>query len=1562
MPKITKLRAFTCVVVVVLFLGVVFWESLTAQMLENYLRSYCRKCWNADLQIEKIHRVDGKWILEKPVMISSSSLSDGGKNFHAERIIINSHLHPLFRQLDLKIQLVAPYIEISTSSTTNLKSDSTSAYLDFSLPNFPLLNVRGEITASDGILTVIENPSGGSSKLLPFELAGEWGAGMKGKFILWLEEQKGEHNQLILTMSEEDKIRAIEFDCMQVSCKDLANSVGKLWPVMENWKILQGNIHGRLRVLFTGNVLPYIIGDAILKEVAVENSQLHLRGDLPEIRFSIRENQSDNGKTRIGACELTKQATIMLQREEGRSWEIQDITGGVFFLPDNQMNIAFDGVCGQGDKKFPMHVSSKNSPNENFDIQLQLSGRGYDIAQIAPAAFKEGLEEKFYQDQLFLTASVKKISSGIHLDGEVGVLDDLYKEKDSIKFRCDLTQDFNAHEWAKAPHWQDGDLDALALALPAIMLWKHSDAASVEIENGWFEAQDLSLEKYIGAVVFTDKKLKLDGTVDLQGSFDQSKLTLKYDVHDFLLEHSEFILSIDQLSDAQTPQSAFHIMDLQTGEYKGFIPLQTGSYTDKNSGLTFSGIKAQITLEPHKLHAADVETFCHGLYLAGIMDIDYGKILEGVADISIHAHTMEGKLSNLKELASHLDTAFFLQECPFEGNIAFRKNGGHLRFNIKPEGVDVESHIQGSLSDGIVICKNKNLALRDLSSNFEYNHNSKFLEFSDIQGTFLVGSAENSEEYVFAGDHIRLNNLTNGESEFDVWIGDKSRDVIRIAGKTQKYGRSELPSGNFEVVLDRSLTHFGDVHPEAFQLVLRDWSHVENFNFSLSFQLNTLLQDMQRLSRTGLLTLSHGLLKGLNDLKAANGLFTVGVQYEDKTAQFSFKAKGTDVAVGDHHFKNCLLSATKKDNAWSIEQLLLDDLSVAADFSENESDWRVDFLGVHYGESILAGLQGHYFPEDKLFDAKINLLDINLEELDKLPALKLIVEKYGLKGSLHATGSAQLEFVKERPKWRLKADTLLSFNDCQMQGVGLKDAQKISCSYDSRKGISIGDFRTAIYDPETGQMQACININNADYDFANHEIIIDGLRFKIPSNNLPWIAAKFENASNDKAFGSKLGNVLKKIKSAGLIEGSINVSRSEGHRTIKLTLADGKYAFDNAMYELSKFIVEYDPLELRLSTIYNFQGNPLPISLRSRSLAMESGELVLGGSDGKSLLQVNWQTDPKLGLVLQRVDGFLNGMSVKLVRSPHMTNEDIRLNGEVSLDVWETVKYFPQDIKDLLGEWQIGGRYAVKGEWSIARQDLFAWEDKLHFEGILEGRQCQIKGFLLDSLSARLEATPKRAFIQQLDVNDSAGSAEAGHIEIVRNQWNQWSLKSPLITLKQFQPSLLRSSDGFKSPSDSTFVIRQLELKDFSGMLLDPKSFVAQGRAYVANPPKRETPNQFMKFPVETVQKYGLELSALCPIVGAIDYEVKDGRIYLKKLKEMYSAGKVSRFYLPKHSAEPSYVDFDGNLYLQIRMKQYNLLYKLAELFTVTIEGTIQQPRFSLFKNSSKEKEDIAEE
>ena len=98
------------------------------------------------------------------------------------------------------------------------------------------------------------------------------------------------------------------------------------------------------------------------------------------------------------------------------------------------------------------------------------------------------------------------------------------------------------------------------------------------------------------------------------------------------------------------------------------------------------------------------------------------------------------------------------------------------------------------------------------------------------------------------------------------------------------------------------------------------------------------------------------------------------------------------------------------------------------------------------------------------------------------------------------------------------------------------------------------------------------------------------------------------------------------------------------------------------------------------------------------------------------------------------------------------------------------------------------------------------------------------------------------------------------------------------------------------------------------------------------------------------ILRLGLNPEVLNPVTGTIYFNLQGDRFYFTKFKDVYSEGRGSKFYLAQ-GVSPSWMDMNGNLSIQIGMKQYNLIFKIAELFTVSIQGTVKKPKYFLQKH-----------
>lgn len=1530
----------------------IFWPKIMGIFFEHYFNAYCKRCWDAELYVESISEQDGHWILEKPMITTAQSFESGGKQVLADRIIIKDTWHFFQREIDLDVNIINPRINLGFPTVKKPSiEENISSSIDLTLPHLPLISFKGKLLIDRGILNISNDEKNENNQGLPFSFQSEWGTHTQGAMALCLNDQDSS-DKILLIFKEQQGTLVLDLDCQKASCKPLLQALSLYYPQLNDWSITRGKINGHLRLkLASRGKIPYLSGDAAIEQLDIFNEKMHISGHLPQLKLDLKPD-SPVSESLAGSLTVPQPSTIAFLKGDKKDFEIAELKGVIHFFNNGEKDVTFDGFLQKKEARFPLSLSTHHATKDPLNsLHLLIETNIDQISRLASTSIQENIRNRFSQHALTLDANVNLSNSNVHLEGFITLKEDV-RDDDRLNFQCDIgpaspeipktMNDFIRH-WSDISLLDDIDsnFENFVLFIPFVALDKSRKSSGISITNGSFHGEQLSLEKYLKGFF---PKGSIYGLADISGQFNHYQISIDAAIQEFSINHPSFVFTInDKDAEKQDIRSS---IDLKTGGHNTNFFVKNAAYQDKKNGLKFADIKAEISFKSFQMVAKDVEAFSDGIYFAGEISADLNRFHQGFADIQIRAQQMEGKVSSLKTFMSHFKVSPLFLDCPLEGNMAFRKDGGQFNFSVTPENVEFDSCFNAVLTDGFLTCDHKEIALRDLSSNIDFNQKNSSLEFSDIQGSLLVGPLQMADEYIVAGDLIRISGQPNQQAEFDLWIGDKTRDVIRIAGKTKPINKNSSHTHFAALELDHSLSHFWDVHPQEFELVIRDWKHIETFKLKMALQLSSLFKDLQKIAKHGFVLFTRDPFKSIKNIQSADGFFSVDIQYNDLTSQLSFLAQGQDLSIDQHKYKNILLKGSKKDKSWNIDQLQINRLSLAADLTELEGMWKVNFLGLQYGESILAGLEGNYFPNKHSFKGKINLLEIQAEKLNEFPDFQSFYEKFQPKGRLNATGSLEFQLIEERPKWKAEAQLDVSLKNFESLGIRLEDVSHIPCNFLSNKEMTIGNIQTALF--ESGRKHAQINIPKTFYDFPNHEIIVEGLNFLIPGDEMPWLASKIKNIL-PKALHPLSLELISKTSKKDPFEGSLSITRAGQHRTVHLTLNDGVYLFNGAEYSLSNLSIAYNPLEFNFNAEYQLRNLLFHLSLKSRSPDLEYGEFLLSSQNGLRLSAI-WHTDPKIGILLQKAEGNLDGISFNLYRPAISTSKDIELYGELGLDLNMNMRFLPENLRNLLAHWQTTGTYALKGFWAIPIENLFSWQDKLHFQGAIDGKNMVVNGFQIDSLSATLEMTPKKASLEGIQICDISGKIESEHMEITHSAEKSWIISSPLITLSRFRPSLMRNLNIKKDVSENTLTIKQMELKNFIGDLSNSLTFTGHGRIYCANPPKRERPNSLINVSSDLLIKLGLDLSALSPVSGAIDYEMKEGKMYFKKFKDMYSTGRVSKFYLPKQASTPSYIDFNGNINLQVRMKQYNLLYKIAELFTINIGGTLWEPSYNLYK------------
>jgi hypothetical protein len=119
-----------------------------------------------------------------------------------------------------------------------------------------------------------------------------------------------------------------------------------------------------------------------------------------------------------------------------------------------------------------------------------------------------------------------------------------------------------------------------------------------------------------------------------------------------------------------------------------------------------------------------------------------------------------------------------------------------------------------------------------------------------------------------------------------------------------------------------------------------------------------------------------------------------------------------------------------------------------------------------------------------------------------------------------------------------------------------------------------------------------------------------------------------------------------------------------------------------------------------------------------------------------------------------------------------------------------------------------------------------------------------------------------------------------------------------------------------------------------------PNLMKGQGMLTILNPIEKIKEMPFLRS--EVLERLGLTPQTLIPVSGTIHYELKEGKIFLTKLKDVHTENKLLRYSLAKGTT--STIDLNGELDLSLTVQPYNLLIKGTELGTFQVGGTISVP------------------
>ena len=390
-------------------------------------------------------------------------------------------------------------------------------------------------------------------------------------------------------------------------------------------------------------------------------------------------------------------------------------------------------------------------------------------------------------------------------------------------------------------------------------------------------------------------------------------------------------------------------------------------------------------------------------------------------------------------------------------------------------------------------------------------------------------------------------------------------------------------------------------------------------------------------------------------------------------------------------------------------------------------------------------------------------------------------------------------------------------------------------------------------------------------------------------------------------------------------------------------LKEGYYWVGDKAWYLSScsFAYEKETLTVNVNTLYD----ELPFDLRadlsfhphftSRFVIQETCNDQRG--EQPLVIQIDWNENE--GFFIQSMDGGVCGLDFSFHHNPKESFLDkMALTGQLKVNVPKLAQLMPEEIRNTVSEFEIGKGYELSGDLVISKTQF----DESHFSGYLKGKKFQLMGSLMGTLMSEIDIRPDHIELDHFTISDSSGMFAIESIRMMKKSNEEWELNIPEVVITDFRPSLLKKIGKYPTRI-KPLTIRKLHAHNIRGTLGKASSFVGKGNLNFINTFKRDY--HILDIPFEILGRLGLDMGLLVPVRGEIEYVIVDGRVYFTELKSSYSEGKRSQFYLSP--IEHSYIDFDGNINVNIKMKQYVLL-KVTEPFTLSIGGTFENPKYGL--------------
>ncbi|WP_108624374.1 hypothetical protein [Candidatus Similichlamydia epinepheli] len=697
-----------------------------------------------------------------------------------------------------------------------------------------------------------------------------------------------------------------------------------------------------------------------------------------------------------------------------------------------------------------------------------------------------------------------------------------------------------------------------------------------------------------------------------------------------------------------------------------------------------------------------------------------------------------------------------------------------------------------------------------------------------------------------------------------------------------------------------------------------------------------LVQHLDFLNSAGLIPIKE---EALDEMRGPHvgGEVKLSFLFDRKKEALVFDANSPRLKLGGIDLDHLAIHGEKRGDCFSLERFEAGSLKIQGDIIYIEGGWYVPGLTVFWKKSSLKSGMISYSEQNHFLQVPLEQLSLNLGELAILLPQMEVNWDY-LQGTLLAKGELLFDFTKGWKGWALNSKLYCIGEEFGKGRLKVESPDLLHITYGQNEGFSLKNADFNFLHRRSAQLWAKCHFGHLNY--FKGKLKGEGIKVIIPPEMVHFLgqthSLPYLNYEEEKMIVFNYP-----LTWENQIEASLDFEFDKESR-VSGFLKEGYYWIGDKAWYLSScsFAYQKNGLEVQLNTLYNEMPFELTAQLSSHPhfTSIFTIQETCNEHRGEEPLVIQTDWNANEGFFIQSIDGGVYGLDFSFYHNPRASFSDrMALTGQMKINVPKLAQLFGQSIKERVIEFEIGKGYELSGNLIISKTDL----KESRFTGYLKGKHFQLMGTLMETLMSEIDACLSHIELHRFTISDESGVFAIKSVEIAKRE-EGWSLNIPEVVITDFRPSLLKKIGKYPTRI-KPLTIRELRAFNIDGILGDASSFSGKGTLNFINTFKRDY--HILDIPFEILGRLGLDMGLFIPIRGDLEYIIVDRRFYFTQLKNSYSEGKRSQFYLSP--IEHSFIDFDGNININIRMKQYVLL-KVTEPFTLSIGGTFENPKYSL--------------